>query len=134
MSEKTTAFAESQGASAIEVQNLTKNYGNLTAVDQLSLGIKKGEVFGFLGPNGAGKTTSIRMMVGLLKPTSGRVLIEGEEIEAISKGVKRKIGVCPQDIVVWDRLTCRENLLLLETCTKYSERFPGNAQRSFFRI
>jgi ABC-2 type transport system ATP-binding protein len=113
MSGKTTAFAESQEASVIEVQNLTKDYGDLTAVDQISLEIGKGEVFGFLGPNGAGKTTSIRMMVGLLKPTSGRVLIEGEEIEAISKGVKRKIGVCPQDIVTWDRLTCRENLLLV---------------------
>lgn len=100
-------------ALAIEVENLTKNFGDLTAVDQLSLEIRKGEVFGFLGPNGAGKTTSIRMMAGLLKPTSGKVLIEGEKIEAVSKSVKRKIGVCPQDIIAWDRLTCRENLLLI---------------------
>lgn len=98
---------------AIEVENLTKRFGDLTAVDQLTLGIRKGEIFGFLGPNGAGKTTSIRMMTGLLKPTSGKVLIEGEEIETVSKRVKRNIGVCPQDIVVWDRLTCRENLLLI---------------------
>jgi ABC-2 type transport system ATP-binding protein len=100
-------------ALAIEVKNLTKRFGDLTAVDQLNLGINKGEVFGFLGPNGAGKTTSIRMMVGLIKPTSGEVVIEGEKIEAVSRGVKRKIGVCPQDIVAWDRLTCRENLLLV---------------------
>lgn len=98
---------------AIEVENLTKRFGDLTAVDQLTLGIRKGEIFGFLGPNGAGKTTSIRMMTGLLKPTSGKVLIQGEEIETVSKRVKRNIGVCPQDIVVWDRLTCRENLLLI---------------------
>jgi len=98
---------------AIEGENLTKRFGDLTAVDQLTLGIRKGEIFGFLGPNGAGKTTSIRMMTGLLKPTSGKVLIEGEEIETVSKRVKRNIGVCPQDIVVWDRLTCRENLLLI---------------------
>lgn len=98
---------------AIEVENLTKRFGDLTAVDQLTLGIRKGEIFGFLGPNGAGKTTSIRMMTGLLRPTSGKVLIEGEEIETVSKRVKRNIGVCPQDIVVWDRLTCRENLLLI---------------------
>lgn len=100
-------------ASAIEVENITKRFGDLTAVDQLSLKIKKGEIFGFLGPNGAGKTTSIRMMTRLLKPTSGKVLIEGEEIETVSKRVKSKIGVCPQEIVVWERLTCRENLLLV---------------------
>ncbi len=66
-----------------------------------------------MGPNGAGKTTSIRMMTGLLKPTSGKVLIEGEEIEAVSERVKRNIGLSPQDIVVWDLLTTRENLLLV---------------------
>jgi ABC-2 type transport system ATP-binding protein len=74
------------------------------------LRIKRGEVFGFLGPNGAGKTTSIKMMVGLLKPTKGRVLIEGEEIESVEKG---KIGVCPQDLVIWDGLTCEENIALI---------------------
>jgi ABC-2 type transport system ATP-binding protein len=99
--------------SAIEVNNLTKGFGDLTAVDQLSLEIRKGEIFGFLGPNGAGKTTSIRMMSGLLRPDSGSVSIMGEEITSISKKVKKNIGVCPQDTVVWDRLTCRENLLLV---------------------
>jgi ABC-2 type transport system ATP-binding protein len=79
----------------------------------LSLQIRKGEVFGFLGPNGAGKTTSIKMMVGLLKPTSGHILINGEKIEATSRQVKRSIGVCPQDIVIWNRLTCMENLLTI---------------------
>ncbi|MCJ2531316.1 MAG: ATP-binding cassette domain-containing protein [Candidatus Thermoplasmatota archaeon] len=100
-------------APAIEVFDITKKFGDLTAVDRLSLKIKTGEVFGFLGPNGAGKTTSIRMMTGLLKPTSGKVLIEGEEIEAVSERVKRNIGLSPQDIVVWDLLTTRENLLLV---------------------
>ena len=83
------------------------------AVNGLSLQVRKGEVFGFLGPNGAGKTTSIKMMTGLLKPTSGQVLIEGEKIEAASKRIKKSIGVCPQDIVVWTRLTCMENLLVM---------------------
>jgi len=67
----------------IETQNLTKKYNGFLAVDDLNLRIKKGEVFGFLGPNGAGKTTSIKMMVSLLKPTSGRVLINGEEIRRV---------------------------------------------------
>lgn len=83
------------------------------AVDSLNLQVWKGEVFGFLGPNGAGKTTSIKMMVGLLKPTSGQVLIQGEETQAASRRVRKSIGVCPQDIVVWNRLTCMENLLVI---------------------
>lgn len=94
----------------IETQNLTKKYNGFLAVDGLNLRIKRGEVFGFLGPNGAGKTTSIKMMVGLLKPTEGGVLIEGEEIESVEKG---KIGVCPQDLVIWDGLTCEENITLI---------------------
>jgi ABC-2 type transport system ATP-binding protein len=94
----------------IETQDLTKKYNSFLAVDGLNLRIKKGEVFGFLGPNGAGKTTSIKMMVGLLKPTKGRVLIEGEEIKSVEKG---KIGVCPQDLVIWDGLTCEENIALI---------------------
>ncbi len=63
---------------ALEVRDLVKRYGELTAVDHLSLQVKQGEVFGFLGPNGAGKTTSIRMMCGLLRPTSGEVFIHGQ--------------------------------------------------------
>ncbi|NOR77395.1 MAG: ATP-binding cassette domain-containing protein [Methanophagales archaeon] len=98
------------GAYVIETQNLTKKYNNFLAVDGLNLRIKRGEVFGFLGPNGAGKTTSIKMMVGLLKPTEGGVLIEGEEIESVEKG---KIGVCPQDLVIWGGLTCEENIALI---------------------
>ena len=94
----------------IETQNLMKKYNSFLAVDGLNLRIRKGEVFGFLGPNGAGKTTSIKMMVGLLKPTKGRVLIEGEEIESVEKG---KIGVCPQDLVIWGGLTCEENIALI---------------------
>ncbi|OEU48250.1 MAG: multidrug ABC transporter ATP-binding protein [Desulfuromonadales bacterium C00003096] len=98
------------GAYVIETQNLTKKYNSFLVVDGLNLRIKRGEVFGFLGPNGAGKTTSIKMMVGLLKPTEGGVLIEGEEIESVEKG---KIGVCPQDLVIWGGLTCEENIALI---------------------
>ena len=101
-------------SSVIETRDLSKKYpGGVLAVDGLNLRIRKGEVFGFLGPNGAGKTTSIKMMVGLLKPTSGHILIDGEKIEAASRKVKKSIGVCPQDIVVWNRLTCMENLLTI---------------------
>ncbi|OEC87224.1 MULTISPECIES: ABC transporter ATP-binding protein [Methanobacterium] len=94
----------------IEAQNLTKKYGDFLAVDNLNLKIKKGEVFGFLGPNGAGKTTSISMMVGLLRPSSGKVLINDKEVEKIDKGT---IGICPQELVLWENLTCYESLKLM---------------------
>ena len=95
---------------AIEAQNLTKKFGDFLAVDNLDLKIKKGEVFGFLGPNGAGKTTSISMMVGLLRPSSGNVLINGKEVANTDK---RTIGICPQELVLWENLTCYESLKLM---------------------
>jgi ABC-2 type transport system ATP-binding protein len=91
----------------IDAQNLSKSFDGFKAVDGLNLKIKKGEVFGFLGPNGAGKTTSISMMVGLLRPTSGQILIDGQDVKNIDKA---KIGICPQDIVLWESLTCKESL------------------------
>ncbi len=94
----------------IEAQDLTKKYEGLTAVDNLTIGIKKGEVFGFLGPNGAGKTTSIKMMVGLLRPTSGKVIVNGKDIKNIEKG---SIGMCPQELMLWENLTCKESLNLM---------------------
>jgi ABC-2 type transport system ATP-binding protein len=94
----------------IEAIDLTKRYDDLMAVDGLNIGIKKGEVFGFLGPNGAGKTTSIKMMVGLLRPTSGKVLIDGKEVQNIEKGT---IGICPQELMLWENLTCKESLNLM---------------------
>jgi ABC-2 type transport system ATP-binding protein len=94
----------------IEAQNLTKKFGDFLAVDNLDLKIKKGEVFGFLGPNGAGKTTSINMMVGLLRPSGGKVLINGKNVEKIDKGT---IGICPQELVLWENLTCMESLKLM---------------------
>jgi len=94
----------------IEARDITRNFGDFQAVDKLNLKIKKGEVFGFLGPNGAGKTTSINMMVGLLRPTSGQVLINGQDVEDVKKGT---IGICPQELVLWDFLTCKESLMLI---------------------
>ena len=99
---------------AIQTEGLTKVFpGDVRAVDGLDLQIRRGEVFGFLGPNGAGKTTSIRMMTGLLKPTSGKVVVNGELIERVSGKSKKRIGVCPQEIVLWNLLTCTENLTLV---------------------
>lgn len=104
---------ESKGnESVLEVIGLVRYYGDLLAVDQLSLSVKRGEIFGFLGPNGAGKTTAIRMMCGLLKPSSGTVLIQGKRVDSSrSAGIKSGVGICPQENILWSKLTCLEQLV-----------------------
>src|SRR5512133_1031172 len=94
----------------LETQELTKRFGQFTAVNKLTLQVMEGEVFGFLGPNGAGKTTSINMICGLLEPTSGKVLIKGQPMANGSRDIRRIVGMCPQSIVLWERLTCLEQL------------------------
>jgi ABC-2 type transport system ATP-binding protein len=94
----------------LQTEGLTKRYGSLTAVRDLTLEVHEGEVFGFLGPNGAGKTTSINMMCGLLKPDAGRVLVRGMPMDEGDAELRARVGVCPQDIVLWERLTCLEQL------------------------
>ena len=94
----------------LQTKGLTKRYGSLTAVNDLTLEIQEGEVFGFLGPNGAGKTTSINMMCGLLEPDAGRVIVRGEPISEAGDEARARVGVCPQEIVLWERLTCLEQL------------------------
>lgn len=94
----------------LQVEGLTKRYGALVAVKNLSFAVNEGEVFGFLGPNGAGKTTSLNMLCGLLKPDAGRILIHGQPITNGAVDVQARVGVCPQNVVVWERLTCLEQL------------------------
>lgn len=94
----------------IEVDNLTKNYGNLRAVDGITFGVDEGEIFGFLGPNGAGKTTTIKMLCGLLKPTDGRARITGLDVAEKPMEIRRQIGLVFQTSSLDDRLTGRENL------------------------
>lgn len=94
----------------LQTQHLTKRYGVLTAVDDLSLEIHTGEIFGFLGPNGAGKTTAINLMCGLLKPDAGQVWIHGKPIQEGGHEMRARVGVCPQNTILWDKLTCIEQL------------------------
>lgn len=95
---------------AIELRGVSKRFGDLTAVDQLHLSINKGEIFGFLGPNGAGKTTTINMMSGLLKSDAGSIHLLNQLMQPDNVVLKRKIGICPQEIIVWQKLTCLEQL------------------------
>jgi len=94
----------------LRTEQLTKRYASLTAVDALTLEVYAGEILGFLGPNGAGKTTCISMMCGLLKPDGGRVLIHGQPIRAGHTRESARVGVCPQEIILWDKLTGLEQL------------------------
>lgn len=91
----------------LETRGLTKRYGALEAVKDLSLAVEEGEVFGLLGPNGAGKTTAIQMMCGLLKPDAGEVLVRGRRLDGDARSV---VGVCPQQIELWPMSTCLEQL------------------------
>ncbi|MBK7131604.1 MAG: ABC transporter ATP-binding protein [Bacteroidales bacterium] len=97
--------------SIIELTSLTKKYGSFTAVDDLNLTIKKGEIFGLLGPNGAGKSTTILMMLGLTEPTSGSVSVCGINSTTNPIEVKRKVGYLPEDVGFYDNYTGFENLL-----------------------
>jgi len=94
----------------LRTEGLSKSYGTLKAVDDLNLEVFKGEIFGFLGPNGAGKTTSISMMCGLLQPDAGKVFIDSVSISEGDASIRARMGVCPQEVVLWDRSTCIEQL------------------------
>ncbi|MDN5313596.1 MAG: drug efflux transport system ATP-binding protein [Thermoanaerobacteraceae bacterium] len=95
---------------AVELNGITKKYGHLTAVDNLSLKIPAGSIFGFLGPNGSGKTTTIRMMCGVLTPTSGSGKVLGYDILKNSEEIKKNIGYMSQKFSLYEDLTVEENL------------------------
>ncbi len=97
---------------AIVIDNLTKKFEDVTAVDGLSLTVEKAELFGLLGPNGAGKTTTINVLSGLSEPTSGSIRVGGYDVGKEPDKVKQLIGVCPQDTAVFSYLTGRENVEL----------------------
>ena len=96
---------------AIEVENLTKYYGELLAVDHISFEVQEGEVFGFLGPNGAGKTTTQRMLTTLLEPTEGRIVINGHNLARNAYPAKRQMGLVPEESNVYTELTAWDNLM-----------------------
>ncbi len=93
---------------AIETEGLTKHYGEVRALEDLSLEVKMGEVFGFLGPNGAGKTTTIRTMLDLIRPTAGRATILGFDSHDDAVEIRRHVGYLPSDLAMYDNLTGRD--------------------------
>ncbi len=97
-------------SAVLQVKDLRKEFGDLTAVDGISFEIQEGEIFGFLGPNGAGKTTSISMICGLLTPTAGEIFVGGNSILKSPREVKKLLGVVPQEVAIYEELSARENL------------------------
>jgi ABC-2 type transport system ATP-binding protein len=102
-------------SAAIETSSLTRDFGSFRAVNQLSLRVEAGRFYGFLGPNGAGKSTTIKMLTGLLGPTSGSIRILGEDVSDPKRAleVKRRIGVVPENLALFDNLTAREYLTFI---------------------
>ena len=96
--------------SIIEVKELTKKFGEFTAVDKITFNVKKGEIFGLLGPNGAGKSTTLRMLSTLAKPTGGTAIIGGYDIAKQDTEVRKLIGIVSEKMIMYNRLTARENL------------------------
>jgi len=99
-----------QNGTAIEVMGLTKKFGDFTAVNNVNFEVPRGEIFGFLGPNGAGKTTTIRMLLGLLTPTSGTARVIGFDVVKESEALRKRIGYMSQKFSLYNDLTVEENL------------------------
>jgi ABC-2 type transport system ATP-binding protein len=95
----------------IEAKNLTKQFKQVLAVDNVSFSVKKGEIFGLLGPNGAGKSTTIRMLTTLTKPTDGKAFVNGYDVVKEAKMVRKNIGLVSEKTILYDRLTAMENLM-----------------------
>ena len=94
----------------IQVENLTKKFGDFTAVNAISFEVKKGEIFGFLGANGAGKTTAIKMLIGISTPTSGNATVAGFNVNTHPENIKKNIGYMSQKFALYDDLTVKENI------------------------
>src|SRR5918998_1484261 len=105
-----TASLETLPVPAVETVNLVRRFGDFKAVDSVNLIVERGRFFGFLGPNGAGKSTTIKMLTGLLAPTSGQIHVLGRDVTSEPLEVKRRIGVVPEDLNLFERLTGAEML------------------------
>jgi ABC-2 type transport system ATP-binding protein len=130
--EKPEDIFDPDGASAIIIKNLVKQFDDVTAVNGINLEIKKGELFGLLGPNGAGKTTTINMLVGLLNPTEGSAIVGGYDVKRDLTKIKEMIGVCPQEASVYKFLKGRENVELFGNLFEMDKKVLKERADKFF--
>src|SRR5580700_1463583 len=100
------------GGAIIKVENLSKTFGQVKAVDNINFDVKEGEVFGFLGPNGAGKSTTINMLTTMMRPSSGSATVCGYDVLKSATDVRRGVGVVPQEFTADEDMTGYENILL----------------------
>lgn len=117
----------------ISVNNLTKNFGDFTAVDNISFQVRQGEIFGFLGANGAGKTTAMRMLCGLSRPSSGSATVAGHDILTDPEGVKRSIGYMSQKFSLYQDLTVDQNLRLFAAVYGMNRRDTTARAQALYR-
>jgi ABC-2 type transport system ATP-binding protein len=110
---------------AIRAEDLTRTFGGFTAVDHITFDVRAGEIFGFLGANGAGKTTAIRMLTGLLSPSSGQATVVGHDVYTDSEAIKQNIGYMSQKFSLYEDLTVRENIRLFGGIYGLSDREIG---------
>ena len=122
----------SGGDWAVSAQGLTVRFGGFTAVDDLSFRVAPGEIFGFLGANGAGKTTTIRVLCGLLVPTSGRARVAGLEVAGGLQAVKRKVGYMSQRFTLYDDMTVAENLSFAAALRRMTDAELSRRTRELF--
>ncbi|MBI4468986.1 MAG: ABC transporter ATP-binding protein [Acidobacteria bacterium] len=118
----------------IEVTSLTKRYGDITAVDDVSFQVDRGEILGYLGPNGAGKSTTVKMLTGIISPTGGRIVIDGVELSPTTLEVKQRIGYVPETGGVYESLTGFEFLQLIGRLYHMPEELIERKIREFFRL
>lgn len=114
----------------LSVDGLSKCYGNTRVVNEVSFSVSRGEIFGLLGPNGAGKSTTISMLCGLLKADAGSVAFDGIPLSKNYRHVKGMIGLCPQELVIWEKLTCMEQLKFTGISYGLSPKEAGKSAES----
>jgi ABC-2 type transport system ATP-binding protein len=119
--------------SAIETDQLTRAFGSLIAVDQLTLSIPEGSVFGFLGPNGAGKTTTVRMLAALIAPTSGTAVVAGYKLGEQNQSIRRSVGILTETPGLYDRLSAFENLVFFGQLYDLDARHAAQQAEHFLR-
>lgn len=114
----------------VEVRSLTKHYGKLVAVDNVSFKVDRGEILGFLGPNGAGKSTTMKMLTGFLRPTSGTAVVDGHDVRAHPLEVKRRLGYLPESSPSYGEMTVAEFLEFIASVRALGSRSPAAVDRA----
>ena len=127
-------MSRSENHLAVQVDGLTRRFGQFTAVDRVSFSVRQGEIFGFLGANGAGKTTTIRMLCGLLAPSGGSGTVAGYDITREYEKIKLRIGYMSQRFSLYNDLTVGENIEFYGGIYGLSHRQIGERTRELFRI